>query len=531
LRTRLAAALLLGVVALAAALPAVAANKVRVDAISVEAVVRGDGSVVLTEHRVIDLPADTTSITWEVFKRGVPTVEILEFVGPTGAYTVADMNATGEVPPPRTYVVTETEDRVTVRAFFRKREGLVEFACRYRVPGATAIWGDFNSMYQLLDSSAEGLPRPRVRMQFGDAPTAPASVAEDPDGLAFDRELWATLGYWVAAVAGVVVPLAALIAALRFFLKRSREHESDFDERHLSEPPSDLAPALVGILLHGRRPGGPEIAATIASLADRRYLALEPPAADGSGPWLVRKKADLSDLQKHERELVKLVFGIAGSEDRVAVTALRARLESDSRRAAAARAGIRRWRRALHGELYRNGLLERATRAGIAGSALLSSLVAMAGVPALLLRGTWLALGWSILAGVVTFLLRISPQRLTPRGVDLRMRYAAFRAFLASIEQLLAPPVGPAPTWVYRFELAAGFGLAERVMLALEEKVPRTAAAVALDGWRALTDTSHDGRSPLRMISEGSCAFVRAAFRAPGLHQVAPPAEEPCDDE
>lgn len=262
---------------------------------------------------------------------------------------------------------------------------------------------------------------------------------------------------------GFVLPILTFLLMLVIWSRRGRDDPAAVYAKYVTEPPSDLKPALAGALVD-ERVEVREIIATIVDLGRRGFLQI---TDEREGTWVFKKNKTTftrlqptGTLQGYEKAVANAVFGdkeVVDTDDlkekfythvdpitkevyeEVAAAGLFPRDPSSTRT---------RWR-----------ILGFLVLAGLVGFAVLLSIT---GVPG------W---GWMLVGGVVSGLIvlgfaRVMPQR-TAAGAQETRKWEAFRNYLNDLtryqdlataretfEQYLpyAIAFGVERDWVRRFE-------------------------------------------------------------------------------
>lgn len=110
------------------------------------------------------------------------------------------------------------------------------------------------------------------------------------------------LSLWLSIA--IALPLSTIVVLLIMFWPTIAQRWQPLPDQPVTAPPTDLAPAVVGILVHGRI-SAREIAATILDLANRGYLSLYD---KGQGRFSFGKRRAWQGLQSYETELLTQLF-------------------------------------------------------------------------------------------------------------------------------------------------------------------------------------------------------------------------------
>lgn len=203
---------------------------------------------------------------------------------------------------------------VTVRmpAGFAPREG-IDPVVTYGAP--TNVRVDGGVVRATTTGTIGGNDHLEIRVQYPHDPAArPATwQAAYDERAAFETGLKPLLDLGAVALS-VLIGLGGTLGAFGLWYTRGRDPEIGPVPEYLSEPPSDLRPAVVGTLID-ERADTRDILSILLDLANRGYLVIEEnQTADLFGIWKSRsfvfKRTDknFNDLAPHERNVMKKVF-------------------------------------------------------------------------------------------------------------------------------------------------------------------------------------------------------------------------------
>jgi len=232
--------------------------------------------------------------------------------------------------------------------------------------------------------------------------------------------------------------------------------------KYIHEPPSDLPPALVGMLFD-TTPTSDKMAATVLDLVRRGVIEMQTPdQTTGLGIRLSRDDRLLllhrertAGLQQFEQEFIYEVFDHIGAGDRVRLKDVRAWWRAHPATSGCVEAI---WSVRLHQAMMLRGLLDaRALK-----MKQILTLYGVAVVFGILLAGYFGV--WAVLSFSLGLLLVMWSQRLTgatQRGTELAARYAAFRRYLADFGRFDDQPAEAVVIWGEYLPLAIALGLGD----------------------------------------------------------------------
>jgi hypothetical protein len=155
---------------------------------------------------------------------------------------------------------------------------------------------------------------------------APSTLVYEATDIPAYTEFWIGIGFpkdvvtytWTARrVAAFIVPKIGFVLPVLFFLgmlliwrKRGRDDPSTIYAKYVSEPPSNLAPGLVGALID-EKVDTKEVIATIVDLARRGYMEITDVKGEGflaKTETIFTRKKSLGDLKGFERTVADSLF-------------------------------------------------------------------------------------------------------------------------------------------------------------------------------------------------------------------------------
>jgi hypothetical protein len=260
-----------------------------------------------------------------------------------------------------------------------------------------------------------------------------------------------------------VILAAAMVAGYVALYRRASPRTTGAPPEYLQEPPSDLPPAMVGMLFDPVVTPD-KMAATVLDLVRRGVIKMSRPGpltSQDSRPgeddrWLELRRDRVPGLRQFEQELVYEVFDHIGRSDRVRTGDLRAWWHAHPTTAAVIETI---WSVRLRQAMVAAGLFT----AKAPKAKLLLTLYAVAVVCACMLAGV---LGvWAVLFFAIGAILVLWTQRLgevSQEGADLTARYDAFRRFLADYGRFRDQPAEAVAIWEEYLPLAIVLGLGDK---------------------------------------------------------------------
>jgi uncharacterized membrane protein YgcG len=277
-----------------------------------------------------------------------------------------------------------------------------------------------------------------VRVQFPHGlvqAARPAWQEADDRQRAYDENVRPLATLLTLVFSGLVFVAGALAILLWWYL-RGRDRPVGLVAEYYSEPPSDLAPGLAGVLVD-QKADMPDIIATIVDLARRGIVEMEEvhlPGFLGIGSqrdFTYRLLQEDTQVRPFEAQILRAFFG--GLRER--------RLSELKERFYSALPGIRR---AMYDEVVKAGLFPRSPESTRWRYRTLGGLVVALGVGGFFLGDAVLARyadaavcpGVAVLGvGVVLLVAAALMPRRTPQGAEEAARWRAFRRYLSDVER------------------------------------------------------------------------------------------------
>ncbi|MGA7687761.1 MAG: DUF2207 domain-containing protein, partial [Jiangellales bacterium] len=321
---------------------------------------------------------------------------------------------------------------------------------------------------------------------------------------------------WVVGVLALgLLPAALLVGVV--FVRFGRERPSGYDREYEQEPPSDLPPALVPVLLgQGGTAGPTDFTATLFDLVRRGVYHSRPVLTEKSvwGGLRTEQVSDLElsrgrrdDLTPWEADVAEIVDDVLGSGPR-ALSTFRATIESD-RKAMSTRftsfktnvadeVAARRWFVST-GVVALVAALLLLVAVGVgcvvaAGAGWRMAFPRWSDV-VLLLVGAVCVLNSAVVLGALT--QRKLWRRRSPSAQAEAERWEAFRRYLTDFPRLHEAPPASLALWERLLVYGIAFGIADRVLQAAHVAMPEAVAASSTIFWISPTGDLGSGASSL----------------------------------
>jgi uncharacterized membrane protein YgcG len=266
----------------------------------------------------LDYSDDELSVTYYFFQSVTNTTVHIEI-----AYTVLDalrIYPDGDqlwwsAIPPEHYGFPIGSSTITVEMppGFAPREG-VDPVVTYGAPGDVQVNG--TRIVARATRQIGGNEAFEIRVQYPHDPNAaPASWQSNFDQTrAFEENTLPLLSLGVIAVS-LIIGIGGTLFFYSMYMRKGRDPVIGVVPTYLSEPPSDLPPAVVGTLVDERADQRDAIS-TIIDLAHKGYMAIEETQNEGvlgfgrsSSFTFKRSDKPLSDLRGFEQKMMNKLFG------------------------------------------------------------------------------------------------------------------------------------------------------------------------------------------------------------------------------
>ena len=295
--------------------------------------------------------------------------------------------------------------------------------------------------------------------------------------------LWSTDGRWLLVL--TLVPLAeslvVAVLALVVYLRHGRSPRVAIDLTSSEAIPTDLPPALAGVLWRHGRVTEDLMVATLLDLVRRRVVRMDAEfSAIAPGPAtrnvflppgqtfrMTLRRDRVDGLREYEREVVLLLFDeLAGGADSITVDEYRTRARG---RAAMFYVWLHAWERLLRRCPEMGGLLRANAVGGLWVISQVFKVQLLVAFLAICFGGPFAVA--PVLAFFFAWWVMLRVPGATQQGAALLVRYRALRRRLKDTRIARMPPPGLA-IWDDYFVMAVVFGLAEKTVADLYVQTP-----------------------------------------------------------
>lgn len=300
---------------------------------------------------------------------------------------------------------------------------------------------------------------------------------------AYDREQaykdkWQPIVTLLLLVFTVLFTLGGVLFVVTRYLSRGRDPEALVVPEYLTDPPSDVRPGVVGVLLD-ERADMKDIMATLIDLARRGYVVIEQEERGGlagmfgGSEFTFHRTGEIAaDLLPFEQSLLRGLF--PGNREKTTLSQLRTKFYTH----------IPTIKRQLYDELVRQGYFKRSPETTRA-------LWTWGGVAVVVIAvvAFWLSLAGTLISplimcpplglGLVGLSAAVAGQFMpakTVRGAQEAARWRAFRRYLENLERY-----GGVEGAAEKFEVALPYAIAFGIEHELVRKL--TPALTAMPGW------------------------------------------------
>jgi len=250
---------------------------------------------------------------------------------------------------PGTYTLLREGDNLVIVVNFALTDATETWTFHYKAEQQIMFWDQGDELRWYVFDADTPVPIGRVRatvklpgsvpsdkitqavqtgysVQTTVASPAPSTMVYEATDIPPYTQFWIVTGFpknvvqftWTARrVAAFIVPKVGFALPIIFFLgmlliwrRRGRDDPSATYARYVSEPPSDLAPGLVGALID-EKVDVKEVIATIVDLARRGYLEItetEKKGLFGKSTTIFTRTKPLADLHGFERKVAEALF-------------------------------------------------------------------------------------------------------------------------------------------------------------------------------------------------------------------------------
>lgn len=278
-----------------------------------------------------------------------------------------------------------------------------------------------------------------ARAEFPAMTTAAAPAWQAADDAEREREdrlaTWGAVANVFFLALGALILVGGSIGLYMIWQARGKDPEVVLPIDILREPPDDLPPGAVGVLVD-LKADDHDVIATIVDLGERGVLHIEESTNTLLGfttsrDWTFRKTGTKHGLRDYEKQTLDAVFG---SSNEVRMSKIRERF---SQRQAKVKEAMYQ-ELVDHGYFPRNPEKTRGTWKGVGIALLIGAVVfgffiggAISGFAALV----WLPIGATVVLGLIVIAASGAMPRRTESGAEMAARWNAFRRYLVDIER------------------------------------------------------------------------------------------------
>lgn len=234
---------------------------------------------------------------------------------------------------------------------------------------------------------------------------------------------------------GVLILVGGPVGSYLLWQARGKDPDVTLPIDLLREPPDDLSPGVVGVLVD-LTADDHDVIATIVDLAERGVIHIEETSSSVLGisfnkDWTYRKTGTNEGLRKYERETIDAIFG---SKNEVELSKIRQRFSSKQAKV----------KEAMYQELVEHGYVEknpqtvRRTWTAI-GMAILFGTGAVGFFIAAAVSNfapmVWFPFAALLILGVTMLIFAQQMPRRTEAGAEAAARWEAFKRYLTDIER------------------------------------------------------------------------------------------------
>ncbi len=336
---------------------------------------------------------------------------------------------------------------------------------------------------------------------------APWQAQADAEAQALERraaweQRWRPIVEVLVVMGSLSVLILGIVGLYLLWYTRGRDPYVEVFAEYLTEPPSNLPPAIAGVVVD-EVASLKEILATLLDLARRGFLEI----FELPGDYEFRLTGRSVPLRPFERVLVERLFG--GS---------RVRRLSDWKHFMGTSEG-KAILNAMYEEAYRLGFFPHQPQRVRARYQVLGAVISVVSGLLLIPVGTflfpWVRTFWcpgvavSVLGALLVVMGFFMPRK-TRKGAEEAAKWRAFKRYLEKLERM---DVAQAETLLERYlPYAVALGVEDRFLNALEKWEQRTGRSVPIPGWY------HTPHTPAPRTSSGA-GRTAAPGRTPSLSE------------
>lgn len=315
--------------------PSVLAKTISIPSVNITGTINKDGSVLIEEKRTIKFDGDFTFGFYELPKSDMGKVTNIKVSEGIQDYTL-EMNSSRA---PGTFVVTDLSDKIRIDFFFNANNESKTFTFTYLVDEGVHVYQDYGQFYWKLQGTGWDFPvdnftatinwkdsiqmdsyyiwahgplwgnftKTDERSSYLEVAPVPSNTfvevrvmlpssyftANKIEGTIYDKALkeesvWANqanairnraqnlvkLGYFLQ-ILFILLAVLLLWNYFRLYSKHGKEHKIANESIYYREPPSDVKPAIVGMLYNFQKYDEKYLQATMIDLIRRKHLQYE----------------------------------------------------------------------------------------------------------------------------------------------------------------------------------------------------------------------------------------------------------------
>jgi len=280
-------------------------------------------------------------------------------------------------------------------------------------------------------------------------------------------------------ILGIFLAVTA-VAVLGIYKKYDKERTSAFYGEYYRELPADYGPAMMGYLYRFKEITKDDVSATLMDLIRKGYVEVETgkeslTAKNANYTLRYLRAKDQSELQEHEKQLLKWFFDTVAAGDTLTLKQLEDYNKTEIR-AMKYMAANNEFNFAADREARKLNFFDDVKEAATKGKTLFSVLllvgIALAATRMLLSQGTFTIIVGGVLIAMALLLsaYTASIERRSLRGHEDYVRWQAFEKFLKEFSNIKDYPMPGIVVWEHYMVYAVSFGIADLVEKQLRYK-------------------------------------------------------------
>ena len=277
---------------------------------------------------------------------------------------------------------------------------------------------------------------------------------------------------------GFIVVFLGVIAYVLY----DKERPKTYQDKYLSDLPSDDTPAEVGYLIRMKRTDDVDLTATVLDLVRRGYIAVDNYGNTNASDFTLERVTSKStiDLLPHEKTVMTWFFDHIGHGNRVSTGQIQTYGKQGINEAnlfqSDAKAFVRAVKESANSRDYFEGYKYNYGKKVMIGLTLIPILY---GVVATILGIHYqidftLPFIMSFVLAIVYFIYVIGIKRRSRNGHELYQKWMAFKAYLEDFDGLKQFSFSSINTWDHQLVYATTFKLADKVMNQMKVNLPKS---------------------------------------------------------